>query len=171
MLRNDAKALLAEQHAAMAAVHESARNSGTVTEGSVPAAAPATPPGARVVSGAADVAAGVPFAVVTSVQRDSPASEAGLQEGDCICQAGSVRASAGAVQAIAAQLQVRLPPALIPRVPRLMQWRHIVPRAQQLLYECSFEPHVQRLQGLHSTAPAMHAAHQCKAGGSRACNT
>lgn len=107
MLRNDAKGLLAELHAAMAAVHESARNSGTATEGAAPAAAPPTPPSTHAAGVAESPTAGPAFAVVTSVQPNSPASEAGLQEGDRVCQAGNVRASAGAVQAVAAQLQVR----------------------------------------------------------------
>jgi 26S proteasome non-ATPase regulatory subunit 9 len=110
MLKNDAKSLLSDLHAAMIAVHESARNSGTASEGqprliSQQAPQAASSPSADAVPSAEETE---PFAHIVSVEAGSPADEAGLQIGDKLCRVGTIGASPGAVNAIAAHLQVRV---------------------------------------------------------------
>jgi hypothetical protein len=104
MLKNDAKSLLSELHAAMVAVHESARNSGTASEGrpALLAEDQETISSANVVSNSASA----PFARIVSIEPGSPADDAGLHIGDKLCKVGTLRASPGAVNAIAAHLQV-----------------------------------------------------------------
>jgi 26S proteasome regulatory subunit N4 len=111
MRKNDAKSLLSDLHAAMVAVHESARNSGTASEGHPRLIAQKAPQTSNSPSADALPSAGgepAPFAHIVSVEAGSPADEAGLQVGDELCKVGTIGACPGAVNAIAAHLQVCL---------------------------------------------------------------
>ena len=106
MLTNDVIKLTSDLHAALTAVHESARNSNTVSEGAPRDVAmhnAATSAG----TGLAQGGSGAAVARVTHVEEGSPADTAGLHVGDTITRFGDVPAGQGAVQAIAARLAVR----------------------------------------------------------------
>lgn len=109
MLTNDVIKLTSDLHAALTAVHESARNSNTVSEGAPRDVAmhDAEPAATCAGTGLAQGGSGAAVARVTHVEEGSPADAAGLHVGDTITRFGDVPAGQGAVQAIAARLAVR----------------------------------------------------------------